>query len=137
MILLKCCTQYANKFGKLSSGHKTGKGPFHYNPKERQCQRMFKLPYNCTHLTHQQRNAQSSPSQAFIVMNCKHPDIQAKFRKGRGTRDQISSICWIIEKARDYRKTSISACLTTLVPLTVWITTNCIKLLKRWEYQTI
>ena len=77
---------------------------FHSNPKERQCQRMFKLPYNCTHLTHQQRNAQSSPSQAFIVMNCKHPDIQAKFRKGRGTRDQISSICWIIEKAREFQK---------------------------------
>ena len=43
-MLLKCYTQYANKFGKLSSGHRTGKGQFHSNPKERQCQRMFKLP---------------------------------------------------------------------------------------------
>ena len=47
----KRCTQYASKFGKLSSGHRTGNGQFHFNPKERQCQRMFKLPHNCTHLT--------------------------------------------------------------------------------------
>jgi len=51
MMLWKCCTQYVSKFGKLSTGHKTGKGQFHSNPKERQCQRMFKLPHNCTHLT--------------------------------------------------------------------------------------
>ena len=48
---VKCCTQYASKFGKLSSGYRTGKGQFHSNLKERQCQRMFKLPHNCTHLT--------------------------------------------------------------------------------------
>ena len=47
----KCCTQYASKFGKLSSGHRTGKCHFHSNPKKRQCQRMLKLPHNCTHLT--------------------------------------------------------------------------------------
>ena len=48
---VKCCTQYASKFGKLSSGHRTGKGQFSFQPKERQCQRMLKLPHNCTHLT--------------------------------------------------------------------------------------
>ena len=48
---VKCCTQYASTFGKLSSGHKTGKGQFSFHPKERQCQRMLKLPHNCTHLT--------------------------------------------------------------------------------------
>ena len=51
MMLWKCCTQYASKFGKLSCGPRTGKGQFHSNPKERQCQRMLKLPHNCTHLT--------------------------------------------------------------------------------------
>ena len=51
MVLLECCTQYASKFGKLSSSHRTGKVGFHSNPKERQSQRMFKLPYNCTHFT--------------------------------------------------------------------------------------
>ena len=50
--LWKWCTQYATKFAKLSSGHRTGKVSFHSNPKERQCQRMLKLPHNCTHLTH-------------------------------------------------------------------------------------
>ena len=43
---VKCCTQYASKFGKLSSGHRTGKGQFLLQPKERQCQRMLKLPHN-------------------------------------------------------------------------------------------
>ena len=47
----KCCTQYASKFGKLSSRHRTAKDSFHSNPKERQCQRMFKLLYSCTYLT--------------------------------------------------------------------------------------
>ena len=47
----KCYTQHVSKFGKLSSGHRTGKVSFHSNPKEGQCQRMFKLPYNYTHFT--------------------------------------------------------------------------------------
>ena len=51
-------------------------------------------------------------------------DVQAGFRKGRGTRDQITNICWIIEKAGEFRKTSISALLTMPKPLTVGITTN-------------
>ena len=57
-------------------------------------------------------------------MNCELPVIQAGFRKGRGTRDQIVNICWIIEKAREFQKTSISALLTMPKPLTVWITIN-------------
>ena len=68
------------------------KESFHSNPKERQCQRILKLPYNCTHLTHQKSNAQN--------VNHKLPDVQAGFRKGRGTRDQIANICWVIKKAR-------------------------------------
>ena len=58
-------------------------------------------------------------------VNCELPDVQAGFRKGRGTRDQIANICWIMEKAREFqKKTSISALLTMPKPLTVWITTN-------------
>ena len=63
-------------------------------------------------------------------------DVQAGFRKGRGTRDQIANIHWIIEKAREFRKTSTSALLTMPKPLTVWMTTNSGRFLKRWEYQT-
>ena len=69
-------------------------------------------------------------------VNCELPDVQASFRKGRGTRDQIPNIHWIMEKARESRKTSISALLTMPKPLTVWITVNCGEYWKRWEYQT-
>ena len=59
-------------------------------------------------------------------VNPELPDVQAGFRKGRGTRDQIANIRWIIEKAREFqKKTSISALLTMPKPLTVWITINC------------
>ena len=86
---------------------------FHSNSKERQCQRMFKLPHYYTPLTHQQiskltrqqSNAQSN-AQARLqqYVSCELPDVQAGFRKGRGTRDQIDNICWIIEKARAFQK---------------------------------
>ena len=56
-------------------------------------------------------------------MNCELPVVQAGFRKGRGTRDQIASICWIIKKAREFQKKSTSALLIMPKPLTVWITT--------------
>ena len=58
-------------------------------------------------------------------MNRELPDFQAGFRKGRGTRDQIANIRWIMEKAREFQKTSISALLTMPKPSTVWITINC------------
>ena len=71
-------------------------------------------------------------------MNRELPEVQAGFRKGRETRDQFANIGWIIEKNnRIPEKKSSSASLTTLKPLTVWITTNCGKFLKRWEYHTI
>ena len=56
-------------------------------------------------------------------MNHELPDVQVRFRKGIGTRDQIANICWIIEKARVLEKTSTSVSLTMLNPLTVWIKT--------------
>ena len=58
-------------------------------------------------------------------VNRELPDVQAGFRKGRGTREQIANIHWIIKKARGFQKTSISALLTMPKPLTVWITINC------------
>ena len=70
--------------------------------------------------------------------NQEFPDVQAGFRKGRETRDQMVNICWIIEKAMEFQgKKNLSVSSTMLKPLTVWITTNCGKLLERWEYQTI
>ena len=58
-------------------------------------------------------------------MNRELLDVQAGFRKGRGTRDQIANICWVINKAENFRKTSISVLLTMAKPLTMWITINC------------
>ena len=66
------------------------------------------------------------PARLQQYVNRELPDVQADFRKGRGTRDQIANIRWIIEKAREFqKKTSISALLTMPNPWTVWIKINC------------
>ena len=69
-------------------------------------------------------------------VNQELPYVQARFRKGRGTRDQIANICWIIEKAREFQKNIYFCFIDYTKPLTVWITANCGKFLNRWEYQT-
>ena len=97
---------------------------FHSNPKERQCQRMLKLPHNCTHLTSKvMLKILQARLQQYV--NRELTDVQAGFRKGRGTRDQIANIRWIMEKAREFQK-NIYFCLMTMPkPLTVWIPVNC------------
>ena len=74
------------------------------DPKERLCQRMFKLPHNCMHLTRKQNDAQSSPRQASTVHQPRISDVKAGFRKVSGTRDQIANIPWMREKAREFKK---------------------------------
>ena len=69
-------------------------------------------------------------------MNHEFTDVQAGFRKGRRTRDQIANIRWMIEKAREFQKKSTSALSTMPKPLIMWITTNCGKFYNRWDYQT-
>ena len=68
-------------------------------------------------------------------VNRELPDVQAGFRKGRGTRDQIANIHWIIKKAREFQK-NIYFCFIDYAKTFVWTTTNWGKLWKRWEYQT-
>jgi len=68
--------------------------------------------------------------------NCELLDVQAGFRKGRGTRDQIATSAGSSKKQESSRKTSIYALLTMPKPLTVWITINCGKFFKRWDYQS-
>ena len=68
-------------------------------------------------------------------MNHKLPDVQTGFRKGRGTRDQLPTSIGSPKKQESSRKTSTSALLTMPKPLTMWITINCGKIWKRWEYQ--
>ena len=110
---------------------------FHSNSKERQCKRMLKLLHNAliSHTSKVMLKILQSKLQQYV--NCELPDVQAGFRKSIGTRDQIANIRWIIKKAREFQKiASISALLTMPEPLTVWITINCGKFFKRWEYQT-
>ena len=107
---------------------------FHSNPKERQCQRMLKVLHNCTHLTLKVmlKILQTGLQQ---YMRRELPEVQAGISKGRGTKDQPK-----IQHPLDHRKENsrkASASLTTLKPLTIWITTNCGKFFKRWDYQTI
>ena len=68
-------------------------------------------------------------------VNHKLPDVQGGFSKGRGTRDQIANICWIIEKAREFQK-NIYFCFIDYAKVFAWITINSGKFWKRWEYQT-
>ena len=93
-----------------NSGVATGleKVSFHSNPKERQCQRVLKLPHSCTYLTCQQSNAQNSPSQASTVheqrtSRCSSWIQEEKKKKNRETRDQIPNICWKIKKKKKER----------------------------------
>ena len=92
-------------------------------------QGMLTLPHNCTvsHASKVMLKILQARLQQYV--NCELPDVQAGFRKGRGTRDQIANIRWIIKKAREIQKTS--ALLTMPKPLTVWITINCENFFKR------
>ena len=75
--------------------------------------------------------------QARLQQHVHHeiPDVQAGFRKGRGSIGQIANICWIMQKAREFQK-NIYFCFIDYAKAFVWITTNCGNFLKRWEYQT-
>ena len=107
-MLLKCCTQYARKFGKLSSGHRLEKVSFHSNSKERQWQRMFKLPWFTftitlnSHVSKVMLKILQTRFQQYVNWELSH--VQAEFRKGRGTRDQIANIRWIIKKDIEFQK---------------------------------
>ena len=99
-----------------------------FNTLSRQRQRMLKVLHKVMLKILQARLQQDA--------NQELPDVQAGFRKGRGTRNQIANIHGSLKKQVSSRKTSISALLTIPKTLTVWITANCGKFLKRWEYQT-
>ena len=112
---------------------------FHSNPKERQCQRMFILLHNCSQkLISHTSKVMLTILQARLqqYMNCELTDVQAVFRKGRGKEIKLSTSVGSPKKQKSSRKTSTSALLTMPKPMTVWITTNCGKFFKRWEYQT-
>ena len=108
---------------------------FHSNPKERQCQRMLKLLHNCT-LSHASKimlKILLASLQQYV--NCELPDVQAGFRKGRGTRDQIANICWIIKTAREFQK-NIYFCFIDYAKAFDCVDHHKLWKILRWEYQT-
>ena len=101
-MLWKCCTQYVSKFGKLNSGHSTGKGQF-FIPIPKKGNAKECSDYHTIALI-------SHTSKVMLkFLQARLPDVQAGFRKGRGTRDQIANISWIIEKVREFQKNIYSA----------------------------
>ena len=136
-MLWKCCTQYARKFGKLSSGRRNGKDQFSF-----QSQRKA-MPKNA------QTTAQlhSSHTLAKYCSKFSKPGFNStwimnfqmfKLDLGKAEEPEIKlpTSVGTLKKQESSRKTSIFALLTMPKPLTVWITTNCGKFWKRWEYQT-
>ena len=136
-MLWKCHTQYASKFGKLSSGHRTGKGQFSFQS---------------------QRKAMPKNAQTISQLHSSHTLVKwcSKFSKpgfnstwtvnfqmfklvlGKAEEPEIKLPTFVgsLKKQESSRKTSISALLTMPKPSTVWITINCGKFWKRWKYQT-
>ena len=104
-MLLNCYTQYASKFGKLGSAHRTGKGQFSLQS-QRKAMAKKCSNYRTIALISHTSKVMLKILQVRLqqYMNCELPDVQAGFRKGRGTRDQIANIRWIIEKAREFQK---------------------------------
>ena len=136
MMQWKCCTQYASKFGKLSSGRRTGKGVFIPIPKKGNAKEHsnYCIIALISHTSKVMLKILQARFQQYV--NWELPDVQAAFRKGRGTRDQIANICWIIEKAKRVPEKHLL--------LLYWLCQNhwlcgsqqTGKFLKWWEYQT-
>ena len=127
-MLWNYCTQYASKFGKLSSGHRTGKGQISFQSQRkanaRECSN-YRTISLISHTSKVMLKILQAKLQQYV--NRELPDVQAGFRKGRGTRDQITNTHWITEKARELQKNIhllLLVLLTMPKPLTVWITIN-------------
>ena len=134
MMLWKCCTQYASKFGKLSSGHRTGnRSVFIPIPKKGNAKECSNYPTIAliSHSSKIMLKFLQTRLQQYV--NCELPDVQAGFRKGRRTRDQIANIRWIMEKAREFQK-NIYFCLTDYAKAFDCVDHNCGKFFKRWGY---
>ena len=97
---------------------------FHTNPKERQCQRMLKLPHNCTHLTTKVM-LKMLQVRVHQHVNREIPDVQAGFRKAKEPEIKLPTSAGSLKKKESSRKASISALLAMPKPLTVKITINC------------
>ena len=131
-----CCTQYASKLENSAVATGLEKSVFIPIPKKgnaKECSNYHTIAL-ISHASKVMLKILQTRLQQY--MNHELPNDQAGFRKGRGTRDQIAKSIGSSIKQESSRKTSISALSTRPKPLTVWITINCGKFWKRWEYQT-
>ena len=101
-MLLKCCKQYSIKLGKISSGHRTGKGQFSFQSQRKAMPKNVQTTTLISYASKVMLKILQARLQQYV--NYELPDVQAGFRKSRGTRDKIANIHWIIEKAREFQK---------------------------------
>ena len=123
-MLLKACVQYVSKFGKCSSGHRTGKCVFILITKKsnaKECSNYHTIAL-ISHASKVMLKILQARLQQYV--NRELPDAQAGFRKGRGTKDEIANFWWIIKKAREFQK-NIYFCFIDCAKAFVWITINC------------
>ena len=137
-MLLKCCTQYASKFGNAAVATGLEKVSFHYSPIPKKGNAKKCSNYNTVALFSHASKVVLKVPQARLqqYMNRELPYVQAGFRKGRGCRDEIDNIHCIIRKARKFQKNIYFCFIDYTKVLTMLITTNSGKFFKRWEYQT-
>ena len=136
MMLWKCFTQYASKFGKLSSGHRTEKKslfiPIPKKGNAKKCSNYCTISL-ISHASKVMLKILQARLQQYV--NRELPDVQAGFRKGRGIRDQIANIHWIMEKAREFQKKHLFLLCWLCQSLWLCGSQYCGKFCKRWEYQ--
>ena len=133
-MLLKCCTQYASKFGQLSSGHRTKKWsvfiPIPKKGNAKECSNHHTTAF-ISHTSKLMLRILQARLQQY--MNRELPNVQAGFRKCRGIRDQVANIRWIIEKAREFQK-NIYFCFTGYTKAFDYVDHNKLwKILKEME----
>ena len=133
-MLWKCCTQHASKFGKLSSGHRTGKVQFSFHSKRRAMPKNVETIVIISHTSKVMLQILQVRLQQYV--NWELPVVQPEFRKGRGTRVQIASIHWIMEKAREFQKHIYFCFIDYTKAFDCVDHSNLGKIFKRWEYQT-
>ena len=132
----KCYTQYDSKFGKLNSGHRTGKVVFIPIPKKgnaKECSNYHTIALIYTLVKVMLKILQARLQE---YMNHKLPNVQASFRRGRETRDQIANIRWIMKKGREFQKTIYFCFIDYAKPFDCVDHNNGGKFFKRWEYQS-
>ena len=134
MILWKCCTQYASPFGKLSSGHRTGKGQFSFQSQRKAMSKNAQktAQFHSSHMLVKECSQFSKPGfNSTWIMNFQMFKLVLEKAEEPEIKLPTSAGSWKMQESS--RKTSISALLTMPKPLTVWITVNCGKFWQRWE----